>query len=420
MRSKPNQGADASLLLALFGALFATAAGTHALTPIFPELKAALSASDQDVRLLTSVFTIGYALSGFALGLLCDRLGRRRILLWSLAGYAAASALLALPIDYPEFLALRALAGIATGGVGAAAIAGAADAVPYERRGRAMAIVTAGSQVAVLLGLPLANQLAKVRLTLFFAVLALVAAAAWLALAPRVRADAAPEPRAVRHSVVRQVAAALCLQGAPGILVATFCNTAATFAAVTSLADHAVDRFGASLDQRTLVFLALGCGALPGAAAAGALSDRCGKRPTVLVALALSIAATPLFLLPRSLGWFVATAALVAVVSGLRQGPFAAILTGLAPSRLRGTLVGLNSLASGVGLAAGTYASGATYASAGLGGGVLIASILLAVSLAVFAAAVPEGAAEISGLAEESAEARRRDALDPAVERNPS
>ena len=382
------------LLIALFGAIFAASAGTHALTPIFPELKTALSVDDGSVRQLTVLFTLGYSVSGLLLGMLCDRVGRRRILLPSLLFYGLASGLLLLPLDWLGFsgvLALRALAGLATGGITATVIAMTSDAVAYERRGRAMSFVLSGTYVAVIIGVPLSSALARFRLLGVFGVLALVtliAAAALFRLAPR---DCSAVGRARADGpLLRLPLEALGCPAALPALLTTFLGTLATFAVITSLADHAVDRFQASLGQRALLFLCLGLGALPGAFLAGLLSDRLGKRRMVMVALTGSLLLAPLLLWPSSWSGFVLVAILISMVQVLRQGPFAAMLTGLAPLHLRGSLVGLNSAFSGVGLGLGTWLGGVTYGRHGLAGGVVVAGLSLFVSLLLFGLCVRE------------------------------
>ncbi len=379
-----------TIVIAAFAAIFAAAAGTHALTPIFPELKAALGVGDGAVRLLTAVFTLGYSVSGFVLGIVCDRAGRRRVLLPSLGLYAAASAGLSLApetLGYGSFLVLRVLAGLGTGGVTAAVLALTSDAVPFERRGRAMSFVLAGSYAAVLLGVPLASLLATWRLTAVFAVLAVVGLVNLALLAKVAPRSHAPVAATGWFDLPRR---ALRLAGARAALATTLLNTLATFAVLTSLADHAVDRFGASLSDRSLLFLVLGLGALPGGVAAGLFSDRVGKRRSVIVALVGSLALTPVLLPLDSFPAFLWAAAAVSFIQALRQGPFAAILTELAPESLRGSLLGWNSAVSGIGLGAGTWLGGVAYASTGLAGAIGLTMAALAFSLALFASRVPE------------------------------
>ncbi len=391
--SSPARGV--ALLVTAFVAVFVASSGTHALTPLFPELKRALGVDDGSVRLLTSVFTLGYSISGFVLGVTCDRIGRRRVLLGSLAGYAAANALLLLDVGWAGFLVCRAVAGLGTGGIVSAAVALVADSVPYAKRGRALAVVLGGGYAALVIGMPAAAALARVRLTALFGVLAVVSIACAIA-------SAAPAARAVDRSEVAPISgvgllslprAALACRGAPALLFTTFAFTAASFAVITSFADWCHDAFQSDLADRERFFLWLGLGALPGAFVAGACSDRLGKRRTVLLALGGSLVATPALLLADSFVTFATIAVAVSAIAAVRQGPFAAILTGLGPETLRGSLVGLNSAASGLGLATGTWLGGVLYGVARLSGAVWAAVVILLLGSAVFFARVAAPAA---------------------------
>lgn len=374
-----------ALLVALAFALFAAASGTHALTPLFPELKRALRVGDAEVRSLTAVFTIGYSLAGFALGLAVDRIGRSRVLIASLFAFGAASTgawfVCESPSAFVVFLALRFVAGVATGGISSAAITLAADSVPFERRGSAMSLVMAGTYAAMILAMPLASWLSTIDLGLVFPVLGLLA----LVALPVCIASSRVETHAPTDVRKRELLMLAIASGAArAAIVVTFLNTFAAFSVVMSLADAAFDRFGADPADRSLLFLALGLASLVGVALAQRFSDRHGKRESVLVALVFSLLTLPIVLVPTTFPGFVAAASLVAVASAVRQGPFAAILTELAPQRYRGTLVGWNSLGSGLGLAAGSWAGGAAYARFGLDGAVLASAIAIAGSIAVF------------------------------------
>lgn len=374
-----------ALLVALAFALFAAASGTHALTPLFPELKRVHEVGDAAVRSLTATFTIGYSLAGFALGVAVDRIGRRRVLIASLLVFGVASAATWFVCDRPggylAFAALRFVAGVATGGISSAAITLAADSVPYARRGGAMSLVMAGTYAAMILAMPLSSALSSVALGLVFPVLgllALIALPVCIATAP-VETPAAPDSR--KRELMRQ---AIATPAARAAVVVTFLGTFAAFSIVMSLADAAYDRFGSGAAERSVLFLALGLASLVGVVLAQRYSDRHGKRESVLAALVLSLVTLPVVLAPETFEGFVAAASLVAVASAVRQGPFAAILTELAPPRARGTLVGWNSLCSGFGLAAGSWAGGYAYAREGLLGAVLIAAVAIGCAILLF------------------------------------
>ena len=170
---------------------------------------------------------------------------------------------------------------------------------------------------------------------------------------------------------------------------------------ITSFADWCHEHFDASLGDRERFFLWMGLGALPGAFLAGACADRLGKRRTVAISLVGSLVLTPLLLVADSFAMFIAVAVSVSAVAAMRQGPFAAILTGLGPDRLRGSLVGLNSAASGIGLATGTWLGGVLYGWRKFDGAVWGGVAILVVACCIFLAGVFEPRARA---AEESIE----------------
>lgn len=377
--------ASRALLIALAFALFAAASGTHALTPLFPELKAALGLCDVHVRALTAVFTLGYSVAGFVLGVAVDRVGRLRVLLASLVVFGFASSVTWFfcdrPGSYAIFLFLRFVAGVATGGISSAAITLAADSAPFARRGAAMSLVMAGTYAAMILAMPLAAALATIDLGLVFPVLGALALIAFPICLRRAPRDVANTDRARKRDMLK---IAVASSAAKGALCVTFLNTFAAFAVVMSFADAAVDRFAATTLDRSLLFLVIGVASLVGVAIAQRFADRHGKRRAVILALLFSLVTLPIVLGPATFAGFSAAASIVAIASAVRQGPYAAILTELVPQNLRGTLVGWNSLCSGFGLATGSWLGGLAYQTDGLKGAVLLSAIAIFASLVVF------------------------------------
>jgi MFS family permease len=91
---------------------------------------------------------------------------------------------------------------------------------------------------------------------------------------------------------------------------------------------------------------------------AGSLSDHVGRRPVLLVALALELAGMALFGLAQGVAWLFAARVLQGIATGLATGTISAALIDLQPSgrSTRGALVG--SVAPTVGLAVGALGSG--------------------------------------------------------------
>ena len=123
-------------LLILGFALGAIAADLH--------LSAAQSAS------LATATLIGAVLGGFGFGMLSDRLGRVRILTWSILLFAVFTGLCALAQGYWDLLAYRTLAGFGLGGEFGIGMALVAEAWPAAKRARATSYVGLGWQAGVL------------------------------------------------------------------------------------------------------------------------------------------------------------------------------------------------------------------------------------------------------------------------------
>ncbi|WP_052710962.1 MFS transporter [Pseudofrankia sp. DC12] len=104
------------------------------------ELRALRPATESfHIGLLTSVYALAQLVASPAAGWLCDRVGRRPILLVGLAGMAATQAPFGFVSWLPGLYLLRAGGGVATSGVLIAAIAYVADSTSEAGRARGMA-----------------------------------------------------------------------------------------------------------------------------------------------------------------------------------------------------------------------------------------------------------------------------------------
>jgi MFS family permease len=108
----------------------------------------------------------------------------------------------------------------------------------------------------------------------------------------------------------------------------------------------------------TSVFAVYALGLLASLVIAGSVSDHAGRRPTLLIALAIEIAGMLVFAEARSVEWLFAARALQGIATGLAMGTISAALLDLQPpSKPRlGALVGVAAPLGG--LAAGALAAG--------------------------------------------------------------
>lgn len=99
---------------------------------------------------LVTVTLIGAVAGGLLFGLLSDRLGRIRVLTWTIVVFAVFTGLCAFAQDYWDLLVYRALAGFGLGGEFGIGMALVAEAWPAAKRARASSYVGLGWQFGVL------------------------------------------------------------------------------------------------------------------------------------------------------------------------------------------------------------------------------------------------------------------------------
>ena len=103
----------------------------------------------QSASLVTATL-IGAVLGGIGFGMLSDRLGRVRILTWTIVVFAVFTGLCAFAQGYWDLLAYRTIAGIGLGGEFGIGMALVAEAWPASKRARASSYVGLGWQLGVL------------------------------------------------------------------------------------------------------------------------------------------------------------------------------------------------------------------------------------------------------------------------------
>jgi len=111
---------------------------------------------------LVSAYSISAAISGFITAFIVDNYDRKKILLFSYLGFLAGTIACGFASTYGLLLAARVVAGLFGGIIGAQVLAIIADIFTYERRGKAMASVSASFAIASILGVPFSLYLANI------------------------------------------------------------------------------------------------------------------------------------------------------------------------------------------------------------------------------------------------------------------
>ncbi|WP_336207935.1 MFS transporter [Nonomuraea sp. LPB2021202275-12-8] len=367
-------------LLALFAAAF-TAVTTELLPAgLLPQLSEGLDASEGQIGFLVTGYAVMSFLTAIPVTAVLRGLPRRPVLIAVLAGFALFNVVTALSSAYPLTFAARLLAGVMGGTLWAMLVGYAARMVPPERRGRAIAIVSAGITVALCLGIPAGTALAAA-FGWRAAFLALAALAAVLAVWVRWKVPGYPgEPASVRIPL-RRVATL------PGI------RTVLTVTVLVLLGHQAVYTYVAPLaelsgsGQTGLVLLVFGLSTVAGIWIVGAVIDRC-PRPLLLATLALiALAMLVLGLAGQSRAVLLIAAALWGAAFGGAPTLLQTALVGASGPANADVATSMQTTVYNLGIAAGSLTGGLVLETAGAGALPWTALPLVATALIVVTAA---------------------------------
>jgi predicted MFS family arabinose efflux permease len=129
-------------------------------TPLGPDFAAALGIPASHLGWVAGAYSAAGALSGLAGAFFLDRFDRRKALGVAMLGLVLGTLAGGLATGFGTLLAARVLAGLFGGPATSLSLSIVADAVPAERRGRAMGTVMSAFSIASIVGVPVALELA--------------------------------------------------------------------------------------------------------------------------------------------------------------------------------------------------------------------------------------------------------------------
>ena len=265
------------LLLILVGAVqFVNVLDFMMVMPLGPDFAAGLGIPASRLGLVGGAYTAAAAVAGVASAAFLDRFDRRRALAVAMLGLVIATASGGLATGLGTMVAARVAAGAFGGPATALSLSIVADAVPAERRGKALGAVMGAFSVASVLGVPLGLEVASLggwRAPFFgVAALGLLVAGAALALMPAMtghlrRAGAPARPPG--PSVLRQPVALLALAG-------TATSMLSGFAVIPNIAAHLQHNLGFPRERLGGLYMAGGAVSFVVLRLAGRWVDRAG------------------------------------------------------------------------------------------------------------------------------------------------
>jgi MFS family permease len=291
---------------------------------------------------LVTATLIGAVLGGFLFGILSDRLGRVRVLTWTIVLFAVFTGLCALAHGYWELLFYRTIAGLGLGGEFGIGMALVAEAWPASKRARVSSYVGLGWQSGVLLAAILTPLLLPViGWRGMFLVGILPALAAWFIRRQLHEPDVfvankAPNPSvafSLRLLFIDRQTTKISL----GMIILCSVQNFGYYGIMIWLPNYLSTRFGLALTQTAVWTTATIAGMALGIFAFGQFADRVGRRAaffTYMTGAAIMVLVysrltdpTALLLVGMVMGFF---------VNGMLGG-YGALMSELYPTAARAT-----------------------------------------------------------------------------------
>lgn len=304
-------------------------------------VSADLSLSPAQSASLVTATLVGAVLGGIGFGMLSDRLGRVRVLSWTILLFAVFTGMCALAQGYWDLLAYRAIAGLGLGGEFGIGMALVAEAWPASKRARASSYVGLGWQAGVLaaaIATPL--LLPVIGWRGMFAIGILPAIAAYFIRhslhEPElfvVKTKGTPKQSALRALVKDRETAKLSL----GMVILCSVQNFGYYGVMIWLPNYLSARFGFVLTQSAIWTSVTIAGMALGIFLFGHIADRIGRRPAFFCYM-LGAAIMVVFYsrLTDPIQLLVAGAAMGFFVNGMLGG-YGALISELFPTTARAT-----------------------------------------------------------------------------------
>ncbi|MHA6619479.1 Cmx/CmrA family chloramphenicol efflux MFS transporter [Pseudonocardia sp. DLS-67] len=135
-------------------AVFAQGTSEFMVAGLVPDIASDMSVSIPDAGLLTSAFAVGMAVGAPFMALLAIRWPRRLALVAFLAAFVLAHVVAAMAASFEVLVATRVVGALANAGFLAVGLATVTSIVPPDAKGRALAVLLAGTTIACVAGVP--------------------------------------------------------------------------------------------------------------------------------------------------------------------------------------------------------------------------------------------------------------------------
>ena len=319
---------------------------------VYAEIAKEFGVSLTQMAFLTTATLVMRPVGAVIFGMWADRAGRRIPLLVDVSFYSVVGFLCAFAPNFTVLLVLRLLYGIGMGGEWGLGAALAMEKIPASRRGFFSGVLQQGYSLGYLLA-SLASLVVLSGLGLswrWLFALSIIPALISLLIRTRVKESAVwqdtREKMKVSRSSFRDVLfnpAVLRRFGYLILLMTAFNWMSHGTQDIYPTFLKATDDGGAGLSTATATWIAViyNVGATIGGVAFGTLSERLGRRRTIIIASVLALPIVPIFALSTTAGWLTLGSFLMQVCVQGAWGVIPAHLTEMSPDTIRGFYPGV-------------------------------------------------------------------------------
>ena len=329
--------------------------------PLFARRLSDFGAGVDALGLSALAYALAATFAAPVLGSLADRIGRRPLVLGSLAIYALAFTGFLLAGSAEVFVLVRGLAGGFTAGLIPAVMGIVADIAPADRRAQYVGVVNGGASLGWVIG-PLIGGFLYDRwgyaipfgMSVGIAALALVLAGFTVpethTLArPLQRQSGASAPRRSLSAYLEPYRASGRLQALAVLLLIAFGVLFAWAFIEPQLMFYAYDELEWTSGQLGLAMSVYGLAVALGEFALGGWSDRFGRKPILILGLVLFTTQFGGLVLSGSFVWIAAGFIVAGLGNALFDPALNALFLDLAPEAHRGEVMGMKSTAGSLG-----------------------------------------------------------------------
>ncbi|HPG28549.1 MAG: MFS transporter [Spirochaetaceae bacterium] len=350
---------DSRGLLVLFSVIVVDLIGFGIVVPILPFWAERFGADGTHLGWIVACHAGMQFLFAPVWGRLSDRIGRRPVMLLTIAGTAIALGLLGFADSLPQIYLARLLSG-AFGANISVATAYLTDVTEEADRTRWMGMIGASFAVGFTLGPPIGGALARLGHGTPMFVAAGMAAANLVWAALRLREPA----RHAGHETTRPLSRLAVLRepGVGRLCFIYFLFSVAVTQLETVFAFFMAHRFG--YDELGVGLVMLGMAIVMGGIQGGGmkrLSARFRERRLVLGGLGLMTIAFATLPVPSTVAWLLVPLAIAAVGRGLAQPPMMSLVSLNAEERTRGVVLGVFQSSASAARVVGPILAGALY-----------------------------------------------------------